>query len=177
MRWIVDGYNVIRRDPDLAGAEASGLEPGRAALLRVVIGAAQRTGDPFTVVFDGAPGHVAPGGSGQIDLVFSRPPETADDVVVALARRLGQGAIVVTSDRTVGDAARRAGATILSAEQFVTAARVAYVADEPETAEDDEEEDDVRDRGKRGNPRRRSAEERAIERALRRLRSGRGPAQ
>lgn len=176
MRWIVDGYNVIRRDPDLASAEASGLEPGRAALLRVVIGAAQRTGDAFTVVFDGAPGPAAAPGNGQVDLVFSRPPESADDVVIALARRLGQGAIVVTSDRTVGDASRRAGATILSAEQFVSAARVAPVVDEPET-DDDEDDEDVRDRGKRGNPRKRSAEERAVERALQRLRSARRPAQ
>jgi predicted RNA-binding protein with PIN domain len=176
MRWIVDGYNVIRRDPDLAGAEASGLEPGRAALLRVVIGAALRTGDAFTVVFDGAPGHAAASGSGQVDLVFSRPPESADDVVIALARRLGQGAIVVTSDRTVGDAARRAGATILSAEQFAAAARVSDVIDDADT-EDDDDADDDRDRGKRGNPRRRSADERAVERALRRLRSARPPAQ
>ena len=33
MQWLLDGYNVIRRDADLRGAEADGLAAARAALL------------------------------------------------------------------------------------------------------------------------------------------------
>jgi hypothetical protein len=33
MRWLIDGYNVIRRDPDLRAHEAESLEAGRRALL------------------------------------------------------------------------------------------------------------------------------------------------
>ena len=36
MRWLIDGYNVIRADPDLRAVEARGLQAGRAALLRLV---------------------------------------------------------------------------------------------------------------------------------------------
>ena len=162
MRWIVDGYNVIRRDPDLAGVEATGLPAGRAALLRVVAGAAQTSGDAFTVVFDGAPGF-GEGASGRVETIYTRPPEKADDVIVALARRLAADAIVVSSDRAVSDGARRAGATAVSAERFLGA--IAGRGD----AAPDHEDDDAPARTKRGNPRRASADERAARRVLRRL--------
>lgn len=165
MRWLIDGYNVIRRDPDLRGAEAQGLERARAALLRVVVAAARRSGDRFTVVFDGAPGHASTAPGGRIDVVFSRPPESADDVLVTLARRLREGAIVVTSDRAVQDATRRAGATAVASETFVAALA------EPDTeVEDDDASAGDRGSARRGNPRRLSKDERAVRRALRRLR-------
>lgn len=170
MRWVVDGYNVIRRDPDLAGDEERSLDAGRAALLRLAVLATERSGDPFTIVFDGAPGARAGSPGGQIEIVFSRPPETADDVVVALARRHGAGVIVVTSDRRVSDAARRAGATAVSAERFVRALRAFEAdADDTDAGDDEMDPDDHDERPKRGNPRRISADERAIRRALRRL--------
>ncbi|MBI2206195.1 MAG: NYN domain-containing protein [Candidatus Rokubacteria bacterium] len=88
MQWLVDGYNVIRREPDLAGAEERGLQAGRAALLRLVGDAARRSGERFTVVFDGAPVGAPAGSAGQVEIVFSRPPQKADDVL----RTLAQGA-------------------------------------------------------------------------------------
>jgi uncharacterized protein len=161
MRWLIDGYNVIRRDPELAQHEARGLEDGRAALLRLVAGAARTSGDPFTVVFDGARrGGGVPAG-GQVQVVFSRPPETADDVLRRLASELRSGAVVVSSDRAVRDAAERAGAAAVTAEQFVAAL---------EPGEDDDRDDDPPPpRG--GNPRRPSRGERAARRVLGRLRA------
>jgi uncharacterized protein len=160
MRWLIDGYNVIRRDPELAQHEARGLEDGRAALLRLVASAARTSGDAFTVVFDGARrGGGVPAG-GQVQVVFSRPPETADDVLRRLASELRSGAVVVSSDRAVRDAAERAGAAAVSAEQFVSAL---------EPGEDDEPDDEPPPRG--GNPRRPSRAERAARRVLGRLRA------
>jgi predicted RNA-binding protein with PIN domain len=164
MRWLVDGYNVIRQDPDLRGAEAAGLEAGRRALLAVIAAAARRTGDRFTVVFDGAPGSRPAAAPGQVEIVFSRPPETADDVLRRLARQAGRGAAVVTSDRSVQAGARRAGCAAVSAERFLAALRA------PEDLEDEGEEDAGRPAPGRGNPRRASRDERAVEQALRRLR-------
>jgi predicted RNA-binding protein with PIN domain len=163
MRWLVDGYNVIRRDPVLAGHEADGLEPARAALLRVVARAARTSGDAFVVVFDGARRTGAPPAAGQVQVVFSRPPETADDVLRRLAAELRSGAVVVSSDRAVRDAAVRAGAAAVTAEQFVEA--VADADGEPDDVEDEDAP------GGRGNPRRPSRAERAARRALDRLRS------
>ena len=160
MRWLVDGYNVIRRDAELAQHEAQGLEDGRAALLRVVAAAARASGDPFTVVFDGARRAGGTAAGGQVQVLFSRPPETADDVLRRLAAQLRSGAVVVSSDRAVRDAAERAGAAAVTAEQFLAAL---------DTAEDDETEDDE-PTARGGNPRRPSRAERAARRVLGRLR-------
>ena len=160
MRWLIDGYNVIRRDPELAQHEARGLEDGRAALLRLVAGAARTSGDPFTVVFDGARRAGGAPAGGQVHVMFSRPPETADDVLRRLASELRSGAVVVSSDRAVRDAAERAGAAAVTAEQFVAALM---------PGEDDDPDDDPPPRG--GNPRRPSRAARATQRVLGRLRA------
>jgi predicted RNA-binding protein with PIN domain len=162
VKWFVDGYNVIRRDADLRGRESKSLEAGRAALLAAVAAAARRTGDQFTVVFDGARRDASPPAPGQVQIVFSRPPETADDVLRAMAVKAGAGSVVASSDRAVCDAARRAGAVAVSAEDFVAALRGG------EAAEDDESGDD-RAPKRGGNPRRPSREERDARRVLARL--------
>ena len=161
MRWLVDGYNVIRRDPDLAQQEARGLEDGRAALLRVIAGAARTSGDPFTVVFDGARRSGGAPAGGQVQVLFSRPPETADDVLRRLASELRSGAVIVSSDRAVRDAAERAGAVAVTTEQFLAALESG--------AEPEGDDDEPPPRG--GNPRRPSRAERAARRVLGRLRT------
>ncbi len=168
MRWLVDGYNVIRRDPDLRGAEAAGLEAGRRALLGVIAEVARWSSDRFTIVFDGAPVGAPAASPGRLEVIFSRPPHKADDVLMRLARQEGNGAVVVSSDHTVADAARRAGAVAVGAEAFLAA-----LASGAEDDRDDAVEEDERAPSKQGNPRRRSKDARAVERALRRLRRSR----
>jgi predicted RNA-binding protein with PIN domain len=169
--WLIDGYNVIRRDPDLRSAEAGGLEAGRRALLALVGAAARRTGDRFTVVFDGAR-RTGPAPAGhQVEVVFSRPPETADDVLRRLAARAGAGVAVVSSDHAVRTAVRRSGGAAVEAEAFVAAARGG--GDDGQEGEDDDEDD--RPAARRGNPRRLSRDDRAAARVLRRLKGGGGP--
>jgi hypothetical protein len=168
MRWLIDGYNVIRRDPDLRGREAEGLPAGRAALLRRLAVVARDRGDEtFTVVFDGArlraDGDASAGAAGRVEVVFSRPPESADDVLRRLAARWRDAAVVVSSDRAVETAARRAGAVAVSVEDFLAALDAAGAQDEEK---DDDEDDDT---ATRGNPRRASRDERASRRVLRRL--------
>lgn len=161
MRWLIDGYNVIRRDPELAQHEARGLEDGRAALLRLVAGAARTSGDPFTVVFDGARRAGGTPAGGQVEVMFSRPPETADDVLRRLASELRSGAVVVSSDRAVRDAAERAGAAAVTAEQFLAALMPG----------EDDDPDDAPPPPRGGNPRRPSRAARAAQRVLGRLRA------
>jgi predicted RNA-binding protein with PIN domain len=162
MRWLVDGYNVIRRDPELSAREAEGLEAGRAALLQRLARLAARVSDPFTVVFDGArPTGGGPSG-GKVQVVFSRPPETADDVLRRLATTLRESGVVVSSDRAVQHAARRVGAVAVGADAFLRAMS-------PEGPRDDAEDDDVDPAERRGPSRRPSREERATRRVLRRL--------
>ncbi len=165
MRWLIDGYNVIRRDSDLRGAEASGLETGRRALLARIAAVARRVPDQFTVVFDGAPIPAPATAGGQLEVLFSRPPDKADDVLIRLARRAGAGTAVVSSDRAVGNAARRAGCAVIGAEAFVAA-----LIDAAEAGGKDEADEEAPGESRGGNPRRLSREERAARRALERLR-------
>ena len=164
MRWLIDGYNVIRREPDLRAEEGRSLEAGRRALIRLLSAALPRTADDFIVVFDGAPGSAASGPAGRIEIVFSRPPEKADDVLRRLATRWREGGVVVTSDRAVQDAARRLHSVVVGSEDFLAALAM------ESAAEDDGDDDDHHEaEPKRGNPRRRARDERAARRALRRL--------
>jgi predicted RNA-binding protein with PIN domain len=173
MRWLIDGYNVVRRDADLGGAEAESLQAGRAALLARVAEVARRSSDRFTVVFDGAPSSGPAAQPGRLEVLFSRPPEKADDVLMRLARKEGNGAVVVSSDRKIQDAANRAGCTVLGSEAFLDALVPGRTED---TKDGDEDDEDVGPATKRGNPRRLSKEARAVQRALRRLRASReGP--
>jgi predicted RNA-binding protein with PIN domain len=166
MYWLIDGYNVIRRDADLRAAESAGLEAGRAALIRLVAAAARGTPDRFTVVFDGAHPRGRDPFPGQVEVLFSRPPRKADDLLVELARRPGPGgAVVVSSDRAVQSAARRAKCAVVDAESFL--ARLD--ANRAPRAGKDEGDDDARPRPKRGNPRRASRKARDTRRALDRL--------
>jgi predicted RNA-binding protein with PIN domain len=166
VKWLIDGYNVIRRDADLRAAEAESLEAGRRALLARLAGHVRASSDRFTVVFDGAPVPGPAMAPGRLEVVFSRPPLKADDVLVRLARREGAGSVVVTSDRAVADAARRARCAVVGAEAFL--ARLGSAADP-------ENETDLPARPvKRGNPRRLSKKQRAAARALRRLDPPRG---
>jgi predicted RNA-binding protein with PIN domain len=190
MRWLIDGYNVIRRDPDLRAREEESLEAGRAALLHLVARTARESRDDFTIVFDGARVSGGRPSAGQVQVVFSRPPRTADDELIRLAREHGAGTVVVSSDRKIQDAARRSRCAVITAEQFLqrlpaesephrqrlpaeSEPHRAYsrpptaqagLAD-PATKDEDEPP-----RDKRGNPRRLSKEARAAQRALRRLR-------
>jgi len=181
MIWLIDGYNVIRHDPELAGIDRRNLEGGRRALLQVIARVARGSGDAFLVVFDGArPGTSAPAG-GQVRALFSRPPERADDVLARLARQHGPGAIVVTSDGAIQAAARRARAAVVSAGAFLDRAAAAdsterhppgwrEETDAEHAAGKTEDEDPKRPPVKRGNPRRLSRAERDRRRALGRLR-------
>jgi hypothetical protein len=178
MRWLIDGYNVIRRDPDLRAREAASLEAGRRGLVHLVAALARGSRDEFVVVFDGARRADTPPAGGRVSVVFSRPPETADDVLIRLAGRWRDGAVVVTSDRTIEHAARRVRCGVIDAATFALRARAATGArpgpGAPSGAVDaaephDKDDDADRPVSRSGNPRRPSKKARAATRALRRL--------
>jgi uncharacterized protein len=175
MRWLVDGYNVIRRAPELASRERESLEAGRRALCALLAEVARRSPDSFTVVFDGVEtGGRTTGGAG-VTVVFSSARESADRVLAKMARE--SGGAVVSNDREVRSLAGRAGAVVVSTDHFlerIERARHPQRVHEPDV-ESDKDEDDEPARGPRkaGNPRRLSKKERAARRALGRLDPGR----
>jgi predicted RNA-binding protein with PIN domain len=176
VRWLVDGYNVIRRSADLSSAERQSLEAGRAALCRALAGVARATGDQFTVVFDGARGGGAGSGGPGVRVIFSSARETADSVLARLAR---DGGAVVSNDGEVRRAAVRAGAIAVSTDQFLARldspggprpdARGAPAGLEGAGLEGKDEAPDPPRRPRAGNPRRLGKKARAAARALSRL--------
>lgn len=120
--WIiVDGYNVIRQWPDLARLDRADLQSGREALLCELQSYRRAKGHKITVVFDGREqGGFSEGTDSVrgIGVRYSKRGETADSVIARLVAEGGEGAVVVSSDREVAEAARRQGAAWLSAGEF-----------------------------------------------------------
>jgi len=168
MRWLLDGYNVIRRSPELASRERESLQAGREALCRLLAEAARASGDRFTVVFDGAQrGGTGSSGAG-VQIVFSSARETADRVLARMAR--SHGGAVVSNDREVLQAASRAGAIAVSTDQFLARLFAHRARGEAEREIREKDEEDERPAAsKKGNPRRLPKKARAAARALGRL--------
>jgi predicted RNA-binding protein with PIN domain len=128
---LVDGYNLIFRHPDLRAIAQTDLERARAELVRRIAGAALATAGQVLVVFDGresGPSPVRTQGAGKVRVVFSSPPETADERIqklIEIARAAPGGASamasfrVVSSDREVAGRAQLWGARVTSGEAFM----------------------------------------------------------
>jgi predicted RNA-binding protein with PIN domain len=106
---VVDGYNVTKTAyPDLP------LETQRARLVGGLAALAARCGAEVTCCFDGATisGRVPSSSARGVRVLFSKPGETADELIRRLVRAepAGRPVVVVSSDREVADGVRRSGA-------------------------------------------------------------------
>ncbi len=167
---IVDGYNIIGSEQGLTG----NLESKRSRLIQQLQQYHDRKDYPVTVVFDGWRSgwvHEVEEKSGGITVIFSQQGEKADSVIQRLARQMGGGCVVVTSDREVRRAAEVSGAVAIHAGEFSAKLRNL----EKESAVKDEGfEGDEGFRGfvaqrKKGNPRKLSKEERKRRDRLKKL--------
>jgi predicted RNA-binding protein with PIN domain len=173
MRWLVDGYNVIRRAPELKSREQESLEAGRQALCALLVDVARASADTFTVVFDGTQAGGRVGGGSGVSVIFSSARESADRVLARMAR---EGGAVVSNDREVRRAAERAGAIVVTTDQFLARFDQARRLPLEAAADLGGGGEDEPPRGPRkGNPRRLSKKDRAAQRALGRLGPGRHP--
>src|SRR5207253_8311203 len=110
------GYTVIWRSPELSSREMVSLEEGRLALCELLSATARASGDAFTVVFDGAGAGGTGSGRVGVTVVFSSARENADRVLIRLAR---QGGAVVSNDREVRQSVARAGAVVVTTDEFL----------------------------------------------------------
>jgi predicted RNA-binding protein with PIN domain len=105
MLYLVDGYNVTRSDPATA---LLALEEQRDRLVARLRARGRELLGPgrVVVVFDGADGvGLASGGAAPVDVRFSRG-ESADDLIVRIARGAEGRICLVTSDRDLADRVR-----------------------------------------------------------------------
>jgi predicted RNA-binding protein with PIN domain len=122
--WLlVDGYNVTKAEGGFSGLP---LEAQRERLVEEIMKLATRKKLPTTIVFDGS--RVPPGTRrrrrGPVAVEYSNPHEPADDHLVALLETGGpEPAVLVTSDRDLGDRAGALGATVARSEQLLALIR------------------------------------------------------
>ena len=127
-------------------------------------------GYPITVVFDGWRSgwrHEVEEKKGGVTVIFSQLGEKADSVIQRLAREMGSGCVVVTSDREVRSAAEASEAVAVYSGEFSTKLR--DLDKENFFEEEDEGFKSSRVEGKRGNPRRLSKRERKRRERLKKL--------
>ena len=162
---VIDGYNLIGSERGLTG----NLGGKRTQLIQQLQQYHEIKGYPITVVFDGwRSGWIreVEERSRGITIIFSQQGEKADSVIARLAREMGSGCVVVTSDREVRRAVEASGAVAIYAGEF--SARLKNL-DREIFAGEDEGSISSRDREKRGNPRRLSKAERKRRERLKKL--------
>jgi uncharacterized protein len=123
MHIIIDGYNLIRQSDFLRRHEKQSLEAGRRALIFNLSEYKRKKGHNITVVFDGWES-----GSAQeerdrqanINIIYSRRGEKADEVIKRVADKSSEETIVVSSDREIVSYVNRRGKTALSSIEFET---------------------------------------------------------
>jgi predicted RNA-binding protein with PIN domain len=116
--WIVDGNNVMGARPDGWWRDRRGAQR---RLVDQLESFADARDAPVTVIFDGAE-HDAGGGL-RVAVRFARRggPDAADDDVAALVARHPEPEhlIVATSDATLAERVRAAGARVMGAGAFL----------------------------------------------------------
>jgi uncharacterized protein len=121
MYIIIDGYNLIRQSDSLRHHEKQSLEAGRRALILRLSEYKRKKGHQITVVFDGwekGPAMEERDRAGNIDIIYSRRGEKADDVIKRLADNSSEETIIISSDREIASYVTRHGKTALSSTEF-----------------------------------------------------------
>jgi predicted RNA-binding protein with PIN domain len=171
---IIDGYNLIRQSAELREQDRMDLNKGRAVLLRKLSAYKRFKQYRIMVVFDG---WLHGGLSESRDLVagisvrFSRRGEKADELIKRLAAKEKKKAVVVTSDRDLGDACSREGCEVVSSQDFEMRLEVALYGDLNDVTEKDDQSRKRKVGGtkKKGPSRRTSKAQRRQQRALKKL--------
>ncbi len=139
---IVDGYNLIRRSNIFREFEAQSLEDGRAALLEDLRRYKKMTGHAITVVFDAAERKGSASGAGTergIKVVYSALGQTADQVILQMARRDRDRAVIVTSDVSLAKGCESLGATSISSNEFEERLMLAFSGKFEDGGDEDED--------------------------------------
>lgn len=122
--WIiVDGYNLIHQDPDLAAVMERDIGLARQRLTRMLEAAIPRLARRVTVVFDGRGSCGGPSAleSTTVEVVFSSASSSADNLIERLVSdsRQPERMLIVTSDRIEANAVSGSGAECISCPNFL----------------------------------------------------------
>ncbi len=144
---LVDGYNIIKRDPILSGLERRGLQVAREALFSRLLSSYDLRGNEITVVFDGQGERETMDRWGALKIIYSRSGESADAVIARLAAVCKDPSqmVVLSDDRAVRQSVTQVGGVAAGSADR----RQPRMADKQKT-----DDDEPNSREKKGNPRR-----------------------
>ena len=120
-RIIIDAYNLLHADPELASLSDRDLEGARRGLIRRLSSYLRVKKVEVTLVFDGR--ELSPTGGpapSRLRVIFSTPPESADDMILRMVEgeKNPRALVVVSSDGRVARSAGARGAKVVSAQEF-----------------------------------------------------------
>lgn len=118
MRYIIDGYNMIRKIDVLRAHDAQSLEKGRQALIIQLSSFRMKSKAEITVVFDGQKSSLS--SQSGITVRFSNLPNKADEMIKKLVdqNKKAPETTVVSSDNEVMWYAKGCGCKVERSEDF-----------------------------------------------------------
>lgn len=121
MLIIIDGYNLIKQSDSLRRYDRKSLQSGRNALITKLVEYEKKKEHQITVVFDGGNSDWLDEGrdrEGNINIIYSRYGERADDVIKRLAAQAVGDVVVISSDREISSYVTQLGKTPLTSPEF-----------------------------------------------------------
>jgi len=124
VRILVDGYSLLHNWPELARGKPRHSAAARNELVRVLTQYRDTIGTPITVIFDGAgapPGTPKVESSPELEVLYSKAGQTADDVIERVAHRMQPHGevLVVTDDFAERDTVLSLGGMASSCMNFI----------------------------------------------------------
>ena len=144
---LVDGYNLIKRDPILSGLERRSLQAAREGLFARLLSSYNLRACDVLIVFDGQGPAESSDRWGRLKITYSRSGQSADEVITRMTAAAPDPSqvVVLSDDREIRQAVSRSGATAAgSADRSQP-----RVTDKPDSSEDE-----ARPKDRKGNPRR-----------------------
>jgi predicted RNA-binding protein with PIN domain len=120
---ILDGYNLIHRTPSLRPGANRTLRESREKLVNLLSWAVGGGQAQFLVIFDGASETGPDVRETRVEVRFSKPPQTADDLIrIVVEREIDRHdrVTVVTADLEVARHARAMGAEVALSDLFIS---------------------------------------------------------
>jgi len=124
VRILVDGYSLLHNWPELARGKSRHSAAAREELVHALTQYRDAIGTPITVVFDGAgapPGTPKTISTPELEVLYSKPGQTADDIIERAAHRLSAfgEVLVVTDDSAERETVLSLGAMASSCLNFI----------------------------------------------------------
>lgn len=124
VRILIDGYSLLHAWPELAPGKARHSAAARDELIHRLTLYRDAIGTPVTIVFDGAnapAGVSAVESTPELEILFSRTGQTADDIIERVAHRMSAygEVLAVTDDNAERDTVIALGGMASSCLSFI----------------------------------------------------------